>query len=126
MPTTTENITHQELETYLNARLRIAQEHVDYYEGLHNNNSYMVREVTMLKALWDMLAQSHATLRICTGCGHRSDRKMTTASPCCPDSNYVDLDEYIKRSLAVGRQNFERIQQYRCHHCGSTNIETDI
>lgn len=39
-------------------------------------------------------------LKVCTGCGHRSDKPLPeTALACCPDNNYVDLDHYLKESV---------------------------
>lgn len=48
-----------------------------------------------------MADNEQSPIKVCTGCGHRSDRGFDseTALACCPDSNYVDLDEYLKNSV---------------------------
>ena len=40
-------------------------------------------------------------IKVCTGCNWRSDKKFDskTAIACCPDSNYIGLDEYLKNSV---------------------------
>jgi hypothetical protein len=38
-------------------------------------------------------------LKLCTGCDHRSDVHIKKPGiACCPDSNYIPLDEYLKHS----------------------------
>ena len=39
-------------------------------------------------------------LKVCTGCGHRSDVPLhETALACCPDSSYIPLNEYLDNSV---------------------------
>lgn len=40
-------------------------------------------------------------IKVCTGCGWRLDKPLgtETALACCPDKNYVSLDEYLKHSV---------------------------
>ena len=40
------------------------------------------------------------SIKVCKGCGHRSDVEIgETYLACCPDSSYVSLDEYLKKSV---------------------------
>lgn len=44
--------------------------------------------------------KANEELKICTGCGHRSDVKISAGFlACCPDNNYVPLDDYLKHSV---------------------------
>ena len=39
-------------------------------------------------------------LKVCTGCGRRSDNPIpSTALACCPDNSYVPLDTYLEYSI---------------------------
>ena len=47
--------------------------------------------------------------KVCMGCGHlESDPVQKPAMACCPDSNYIPLREYLKRSQIVDRKATEK------------------
>jgi len=124
-------ITDADLLSYLEARLKIATDHVTFYEGVIDNNDYLVREVKMLRAIKDRFAKSIAPLKVCTGCGWRSDKPLPkTALACCPDNNYVSIDDYLNNSQYKNMRNESGFLPCRhhfiqkdtywksCTHCG--------
>jgi hypothetical protein len=55
------------------------------------------------------LRQQNVSIKVCTGCGWRSDKKIDskTALACCPDNNYVELGEYLKNSVYKSKMETE-------------------
>lgn len=44
--------------------------------------------------------EANNALKICTGCGWRSDSKIGDGFlACCPDNNYIPLDDYLRHSV---------------------------
>lgn len=49
-------------------------------------------------------------LKICIGCGWRSDRKIDKKfKTCCPESNYVPLDYYLENSIFKRFKNANKL-----------------
>lgn len=65
------------------------------------SKSDIERATAALEKLKQRNGAPTAPLQVCTGCGQRSDRKLNsdTALACCPDSRYVDLDDYLVNSV---------------------------
>lgn len=39
-------------------------------------------------------------LKVCTGCGHKSTDTINAPHlACCPDSNYIHIEEYLNNSV---------------------------
>lgn len=55
-------------------------------------------------AIETAIAVMEADIKVCKGCGHRSDKRINQpALSCCPDSNYIPLDDYLKGSVYKGQ-----------------------
>lgn len=84
--------------------LKIKKADYSQYRLNLQNQRYQLRKcISQAEFILRETNQSSTQLhiKVCTGCGWRSDKKFEskTALACCPDSNYVELDEYLKNSI---------------------------
>lgn len=63
------------------------------------------REITF-ERFAQAVGEVGTSLKVCTGCGHRSDRGLDseTAIACCLANHYIDLDKYLKSSRYRGKE----------------------
>lgn len=72
----------------------------DFGESMCNETKLNVLKWTV-QQLRKHAVSGSLPLKVCTGCGWRSDKEFEskTAIACCPDNNYIELDEYLKNSV---------------------------
>lgn len=65
-------------------------------DNLLDNNFLIGSAVKKLMSI----IEEEKRIKVCTGCSRRSDNKLpATELACCPDSNYIPLDYYLKKSV---------------------------
>jgi hypothetical protein len=65
-------------------------------ERFESLEEVLIRPEDIYQELLPYLKDVEEELKICTGCGHKSTEPIKLpALGCCPDSNYIPLDEYL-------------------------------